>query len=1520
MVHSSLKHHVRLLFTAVFLLVLGLFVALPHQAAADNELVRINEISAGLNGNSKVQYLVLEAADGNQLEWGPQPGDPVGAPGRTMLVFHNSLGDETGRYVFPSNPTPGSTSILIATAEFAALPGAPTPDFIMPAEIIAIAGKVAFRNNPDNPNSQPIDIALAYGGAGYLGSTAGASDGPNSAELPILDTAALRRVSGSGFGTGNQSNADFAMGPPNPVNSANQTFSVIPSVAPLADQGELLFKQETFLGNGRTCASCHVPDNGDFGLSPEQVLAKPADDVLFVAEYNVNTLVVTSSAPSGFAQPSDLRGTITGSTGSATVLAGTGNTFLIYGGSDLSGTITDANGNSASFVSFTAGDLAGPNPVNGSVNGLENFNLMHGPSSNTVSFPNGRSLILENIDGFNQIEVFRASPSLLNLELTAPYGFSSQIPDLGDFSAGAVEQHAPRSLLRREGTDFRLPTEAERAALEAFQFNIRVPSDGDYDLDRFAVTDDQLLGRDIFFDSDAKCSRCHSGPVLATTDGTVPGFAEGVNGTFDTGTDEVPVNALDGMPPELPDGNGVSTRRYSTPGLFGTNMTGPFFHNHTRIDLRRAITFYAGVEFEASPAFALVGRPSVVAGSENAERILDFLEGLIEPTTVCASGCDFNNIQTALNNVTDGASLTLIGNFNISAPLISGRNGINNVVLYGSNATLNWVGGPNSRMISPQAVGNMTIMDLTLTCSANCGSTTAVRATGNGRILLKDNVISGFNQAVNVVGLSELILKGNTISNNSTAIQQTNGTVEAYANNISGYTIAYSQSVTGTANLNNNYWGVALGSTPPAGSGLPQTAWDARLGAAVVAWTDVSSRANRAKLGNAELESSDNSGTAVLVSYGRSPANAPFNEPLTGGTLCSDYYEAFVRQPISTFATWTLRIPVDNNAACNADVLVPRSLLQINNLADCTGTANPACWDAATGVTNNNQTLRLVGVSTASLTRGTFAANVTSNLTPTATPTAGPSATPTTIATATNTPVPPTATNTPVPTNTPTVGPSPTATNTAVPPTATATATASSTPAPVSSFTFTPEADAAVLSNRPTTNLGLSQQLSTDASPDIYSLLRFNVTGLTGSVANATLRLFVQSDSTIGLNALQVANSAWGETAVTYATAPINGALINSTGGFTAGTWVEINVTGYVNGQGQFSFAVTSSDDNRLTISSREGTTPPQLVVNVNLGPTATPTNTPLPPTATNTPTVTNTPLPTNTPTVGPSPTPTATATASPTATATPLPTNTPTPTATSVPGSGQILYLSLSGNGSVGGVTYADEDVLAFDTNTSLWSMVIDGSDVGLTINDIDALSRLADGSFLISLERAQSIGSLGTVDDAEVLRFVPTSLGNTTAGTFERYFDGTDVGLAAGGEDVDGFGFTPDGRPVVSTLSNFFAGVSGDGKDLIVLDNPVLGDPTSGTWLTYFDGSDVELTDATEDIDALWLAANGDIYLSASGNFTVTGASGDGSAIFVCKPITLGDNTSCTYTLFWNGAANGLAGANIDGLSIVP
>ena len=73
-----------------------------------------------------------------------------------------------------------------------------------------------------------------------------------------------------------------------------------------------------------------------------------------------------------------------------------------------------------------------------------------------------------------------------------------------------------------------------------------------------------------------------------------------------------------------------------------------------------------------------------------------------------------------------------------------------------------------------------------------------------------------------------------------------------------------------------------------------------------------------------------------------------------------------------------------------------------------------------------------------------------------------------------------------------------------------------------------------------------------------------------------------------------------------------------------------------------------------------------------------------------------------------------------------PTPTNTPvppTPTPTPPPG-GDVIYVSSSTDGTAGGVSFADEDILSYDTGRS-WSMVFDGSDVGVTVdlNAFDAV-----------------------------------------------------------------------------------------------------------------------------------------------------------------------------------------------------
>jgi hypothetical protein len=253
------------------------------------------------------------------------------------------------------------------------------------------------------------------------------------------------------------------------------------------------------------------------------------------------------------------------------------------------------------------------------------------------------------------------------------------------------------------------------------------------------------------------------------------------------------------------------------------------------------------------------------------------------------------------------------------------------------------------------------------------------------------------------------------------------------------------------------------------------------------------------------------------------------------------------------------------------------------------------------------------------------------------------------------------------------------------------------------------------------------------------------------------------------------------------------------------------------------------------------------------------------------------------------------------------------------------VIYLSTSGNGTVGGISFSDEDIITYNTSTGTWALYFDGSDVGLgssSAQDIDAFDLLSDGTLLLSTTGDTSIPNVGSVDDSDIVRFIPTSLGANTAGTFEMYFDGSDVGLTQSSEDVDAIDVLSDGRILISTTGNpSVPGLSGlADEDLLAFTPTSLGANTAGSWAIYFDGSDVGLTNTSEDVSGTWVATNGDIYLSTEGAFTVTGVSGDGADIFRCVPSSIGPNTACTFNMYWDGSANGLSGQIIDAIYIQP
>lgn len=247
-------------------------------------------------------------------------------------------------------------------------------------------------------------------------------------------------------------------------------------------------------------------------------------------------------------------------------------------------------------------------------------------------------------------------------------------------------------------------------------------------------------------------------------------------------------------------------------------------------------------------------------------------------------------------------------------------------------------------------------------------------------------------------------------------------------------------------------------------------------------------------------------------------------------------------------------------------------------------------------------------------------------------------------------------------------------------------------------------------------------------------------------------------------------------------------------------------------------------------------------------------------------------------------------------------------------------IYVSTRANGSAGGISFRNEDIVAYDIQSGEWTLYFDGSDVGVT-TDINAFELLNDGSLIMSFDVPTDVSGLGVVENTDLVRFVPSSLGPLTAGSFEWYLDGSDVGLDTANENIDGVTVLSDGTVVVSTLESFAVpGVTGQDEDLIAFSPTQLGANSSGVWRMYFDGSDVGLANSSqEDVQAAWIdPATQNIYLSTRGAFSVPGLNGDGNDIFICTPAQTGDTTVCTYSLFWDGAANGFGTNEIDALFI--
>jgi hypothetical protein len=146
--------------------------------------------------------------------------------------------------------------------------------------------------------------------------------------------------------------------------------------------------------------------------------------------------------------------------------------------------------------------------------------------------------------------------------------------------------------------------------------------------------------------------------------------------------------------------------------------------------------------------------------------------------------------------------------------------------------------------------------------------------------------------------------------------------------------------------------------------------------------------------------------------------------------------------------------------------------------------------------------------------------------------------------------------------------------------------------------TLAPIADSYVQADQANTNFGLATELHADASPVTNVYLKFQVSGLTGAPNKATLRLYTRSTGSTPIKAFPVADTTWTETGITSATAPPAGAAsVGTSGALTAGSYVSIDVTAAITGNGTFSLMANTGSTAVRILDSREGANPPQLVV-----------------------------------------------------------------------------------------------------------------------------------------------------------------------------------------------------------------------------------------------------------------------------------------------------------------------------------
>jgi hypothetical protein len=292
-------------------------------------------------------------------------------------------------------------------------------------------------------------------------------------------------------------------------------------------------------------------------------------------------------------------------------------------------------------------------------------------------------------------------------------GWGNDGAPLRDFALVAIVQHAPKSLTRLVGADFRVPTDDELDALVAYQ--LPLGRQEDFDLPSLALKSTLArTGKTLYLDSGnllepghKNCNGCHfngGGTAGMSFNSRTPGFPRidgsprGFNIALATNVNETPLALALRLPrdggfgqiltmfssfgntDDLPAPFGhLDLEEFNSPPVVESADTGPFFHNHTIPDLESAVAFYGTPAFQASiPGRNPLGGMQVQISSDPNDpevqaiaaflRILNALENIRSSINVAERG----RTMTAVADMQELARLSLAETIDAIQVLSSG--------------------------------------------------------------------------------------------------------------------------------------------------------------------------------------------------------------------------------------------------------------------------------------------------------------------------------------------------------------------------------------------------------------------------------------------------------------------------------------------------------------------------------------------------------------------------------------------------------------------------------------------------------------------------------------------------------------------------------------------------------------------------------------------------------------------------------------------------------------------------------